>query len=45
LWPKIANRARHESLRDVAGDYGVSHERIPAAVRREHLQGAARAVP
>ena len=34
LYPVIAERARHESLRDLAVAYGVSHETIRAAVRR-----------
>ncbi len=34
LWPEIAERAQHESLRDVAAEYGVSHETIRAIVRR-----------
>ena len=34
LWPEIAARARHESLRDLAGEYGVSHETIRTIVRR-----------
>jgi cytochrome oxidase assembly protein ShyY1 len=33
-WPTIAERARHESLRDLACAYGVSHETIRAIVRR-----------
>ncbi len=34
LWPTIAARAEHESLRDLAAEYGVSHETIRAVVRR-----------
>ncbi len=34
LWPEIAQRAQHESLRDLAAEYGVSHETIRAIVRR-----------
>ena len=34
LWPGIAGRARHESLRDLAAAYGVSHETIRAILRR-----------
>ena len=34
LWPVIAERARRESLRDLAAEYGVSHETIRAVVRR-----------
>ncbi len=34
LWPEIAERARHESLRDLASVYGVSYETIRAIVRR-----------
>jgi hypothetical protein len=33
-YPTIAERARHESLRDLAAEYGVSHETIRAVVRR-----------
>jgi hypothetical protein len=29
-WPEIAERARYESLRDLAAVYGVSHETIRA---------------
>ena len=36
LWPRIAERARHESLRDLAAEYGVSHETIRTIVRRAH---------
>ena len=32
-WPAIAERARHESLRDLAAEYGVSHETIRSIVR------------
>ena len=34
LWPEIAERARSASLRDLAAEYGVSHETIRAVVRR-----------
>ena len=34
LWAEIAERARYESLRDLAIAYGVSHETIRAVVRR-----------
>ncbi len=34
LWPEIAERARHESLRALAVAYGVSHETIRTIVRR-----------
>ena len=34
LWPIISDRARYESLRDLAAEYGVSHETIRAIVRR-----------
>jgi hypothetical protein len=34
LYPAIAERARHESLRHLAVAYGVSHETIRAIVRR-----------
>jgi hypothetical protein len=39
LYPLIAERARQESLRDLAMEYGVSHETIRAITRR--TQGAA----
>ena len=39
LWPVIAARARHESLRDLACAYGVSHETIRAIVRRAAAAG------
>ncbi len=32
--PEVAARARHESLRDLALAYGVSHETIRAVVKR-----------
>ena len=34
LWPEIAERARYESLRDLAMEYDVSHETIRTIVRR-----------
>ena len=34
LWPAIAERTRHESLRTLAAEYGVSHEAIRAIARR-----------
>ena len=34
VWPEIAERARHDSLRQLAAAYGVSHETIRAIVRR-----------
>jgi hypothetical protein len=34
LWPGIAERARYESLRDLAVEFDVSHETIRAIVRR-----------
>jgi hypothetical protein len=34
LWPEIAARAEHESLRELAAVYGVSHETIRAVVLR-----------
>ena len=37
-WPTIAERARHERLRELAAEYGVSHETIRTIVRREALQ-------
>ena len=45
LWPEVARRARHESLRALAVEYGVSHETIRTIVRREarkQVAGAAR---
>ena len=35
FWPEIAQRARHESLRDLAAEYGVSHETIRTILQRE----------
>ena len=43
LYPAIAERARYESLRDLAAEYGVSHETIRAIVRR--VGGAQRYAP
>ena len=41
LWPAIAKRARRESLRALALEYGVSHEAIRRIVRRvASTQGA-----
>lgn len=40
-YPIIDERARHESLRDLAAEYGVSHETIRALVR--HARGTASA--
>ena len=34
LWPEIVERARHESLRSLATEYGVSHETIRTIGRR-----------
>jgi len=34
LWPVIAARARHESLRDLAIAYDVSYETIRTIARR-----------
>ncbi len=34
LWAEIAERARHESLRDLAAEYGVSHQTISNIVKR-----------
>lgn len=48
LWPEIAEHARHESLRHLAAEYGVSHETIRTIVRREarkQVAGAARGRP
>jgi hypothetical protein len=40
LWPTIAARARYERLRDLAVEYGVSHEMIRAIARRtRHTDG------
>ncbi len=33
-WSEIAERAQYESLRDLAAEYGVSHETIRAVVQR-----------
>ena len=33
LWPEIAERARHQSLRDLGAEYGVSHETIRTIIR------------
>ena len=44
-YPTIAERSRYESLRDLAAEYGVSHETIRAIVRRAagvHLVGEPR---
>ena len=43
LWPAIAERAHHESLRVLAAEYAVSHETIRAVVRRMQDTGAAQA--
>ncbi|MDP9373665.1 MAG: hypothetical protein M3Q65_14670 [Chloroflexota bacterium] len=43
LWAEIAERARYESLRDLAAEYAVSHETIRAVVRRVRDTGAAQA--
>jgi len=42
LWPRIANRARHESLRDLAIAYSVSYETIRTVVRRVNAAGCTR---
>jgi Zn-dependent peptidase ImmA (M78 family) len=34
VYPTIAKRAQYESLRDLAAEYGVSHETIRAILRR-----------
>ena len=34
IWPEIVERARHESLRDLAIAYDVSYETIRTVVRR-----------
>ena len=39
LWPEIAERARHESLRALAAAYGVSHETIRSVLRRTTTTG------
>ncbi|MGN6758977.1 MAG: hypothetical protein ACTHMJ_21610 [Thermomicrobiales bacterium] len=44
MWPTIAARAQHESLRDLAAAYGVSHETIRAIVRRVAAQAIAPAL-
>ncbi len=33
-WPEIAARASYESLRDLAIEFGVSHETIRTVIRR-----------
>ena len=38
LWSAIAERARYESLRDLAVEYGVSHETIRSILRRVAAQ-------
>ena len=45
LYPIIVERARHESLRDLAVAYGVSHETIRAVVRRAALAGGTLLAP
>ena len=45
LWPEIAERARCESLRALAVEYGVSHETIRTIVQHQaskRVAGAAR---
>ena len=32
-WPEVAVRAKHEGLRAVARDFGVSHETVRSVVR------------
>jgi hypothetical protein len=44
LVPAIAERARCESLRDLAAEYGVSHETIRAVVRRTRTAARAAAL-
>ena len=39
LWPEVAARARHASLRAVAIAYGVSHETIRTILRRTTANG------
>ena len=38
---ELAERARYESLRDLAVAYDVSHETVRAALRRRHRQDLA----
>ena len=39
FWPEIAERAAHTSLRDLADEYGVSHETIRAILKRTVASG------
>jgi hypothetical protein len=39
LCPEIAGLARHESLRELAAEYGVSHEAIRFVLRRKAASG------
>ncbi len=34
LWAEITERARYESLRDLAAEYGVSHQTINNIIKR-----------
>jgi hypothetical protein len=42
-WPAISERAKYESLRDLAAEYGVSHETIRTVVRCRGLAARAAA--
>jgi hypothetical protein len=44
-WPIIAERAKHESLRDLAAEYGVSHETIRAITLRTQRAAVRAASP
>jgi hypothetical protein len=41
LWPKIQQRAKQESLRHLAKEYGVSHEAIRRIVNMKGERGTA----
>jgi hypothetical protein len=38
-WAEVARRAKHEGLRAVARDFGVSHETVRAITKRVKLGG------
>jgi hypothetical protein len=40
LWPDIQQRAKHESLRQLAAEYGVSHEAIRRIVNMKQTRRA-----
>ena len=39
-WPEVAVRAKHEGLRAVARDFGVSHETVRSTVLRVRQETA-----